>query len=161
MNRKWIHRDDVVQSSGLTATSRMPNGMLMFLTANDKGEMKPVHECLTVESGKNEVVVHECYLSYALSFNQYMYMHISDLYRYSIITTLLGRDFEKVVRHNTIFHYNPYTGGRETHEEFWKGREFEVLLCPPKKKSDVECWTKGKVVSWYVEFQSYDINCKY
>ena len=81
MNRKWIHRDDVVQSSGLTATSRMPNGMLMFLTANDKGEMKPVHECLTVESGKNEVLFMNvtCLMHFLLTN---MYMYISDLYHY-------------------------------------------------------------------------------
>ena len=54
MNRKWIHRDDIVSNSGMTTTSRMPNGMLMFFTANDKGEMKPVHECLTVGSGKRK-----------------------------------------------------------------------------------------------------------
>ena len=51
MNRKWIHQDKI-KPEGLTTTSRMPNGMLMFFTANDKGEMKPVHECLTVESGE-------------------------------------------------------------------------------------------------------------
>lgn len=62
---------------------------------------------------------------------------------------VLGRDFEKVARHDTIFNYSPFNGGRETHEKFWKEREFEVMLLPLANKSDVYCWMKGKVASWY------------
>ena len=61
----------------------------------------------------------------------------------------IGRDFEQVARQDTIFHYSPYNGGRETHENFWKGREFEVmLLASSKKKCDENCWIKGQVISW-------------
>ena len=61
---------------------------------------------------------------------------------------MIGRDFEKVARHDTIFNYSPFNGGRETHEKFWKDREFEVMLLP-SNKSDGYCWMKGKVASWY------------
>ena len=59
-----------------------------------------------------------------------------------------GRDFEKCVRWNTTFHYNSYNGGSETHDTFWKGRRFEVLMVPATKNCN-EVWVKGKVVSWY------------
>mmetsp|Transcript_11284 Transcript_11284/g.27738 ORF Transcript_11284/g.27738 Transcript_11284/m.27738 type:complete len:582 (-) Transcript_11284:291-2036(-) len=60
-----------------------------------------------------------------------------------------GRDFEKCARWNTVFHYSQYNGGYETHETFWKGRKFQVLMVPRGKKRDEEPqWMKGEVVSW-------------
>ena len=90
-------------------------------------------------------------LSNQCSLLRYTFDHIN----YSPFFIFIGRDFEKVARWNTIFHYNPYTGGRDTHETFWNGREFEVLLlmqCKKKANSNAGdsniIWTKGKFVSW-------------
>ena len=58
-----------------------------------------------------------------------------------------GRDFEKCARWNTIFNYNQFNGGFETHENFWNGRKFDVLLVPAKKNEDV-VWVRGEVVKW-------------
>ena len=39
------------------------------------------------------------------------------------------------------------TSARETHERFWKGRRFEVLLLPEKIYKGAR-WVKGEVVKW-------------
>jgi hypothetical protein len=58
-----------------------------------------------------------------------------------------GQDFEKCVRSNTIFNYNNCNAGFETHEEFWKGRRFKVLMMNNVKNKEM-VWVMGKVVKW-------------
>jgi len=67
---------------------------------------------------------------------------------------MAGNDFEKCARAYTIFHYNSMNCGFETHEKFWKGRKFEVLMVPLKKalcsrsKQQVVVWVKAEVHMW-------------
>lgn len=41
------------------------------------------------------------------------------------------------------------SGGNETHDTFWKGRELEILLVPACKKKNDIVWTKANVESWH------------
>ena len=41
------------------------------------------------------------------------------------------------------------SGGNETHDTFWKGRELEILLVPACKKKNDIVWTKAKIASWH------------
>ena len=66
---------------------------------------------------------------------------------HEILKIQCGQDFGKCARHNTSFPYDYSNAGYEKHGDFWRGREFHVLMVPGKDNAGV-VWVRGEVVGW-------------